>query len=363
MVATVMNGCVRVLRWALVTVAAAGSFPFAAVADGTPPGPSADGVFLACGAKRPDRALSSAEKARLAELTASLADKGTSRDDLGRRVKAARALGLEIGHAAAIAALERAVQDTKDDYSVRAEALAALSVIPHKSVIPMLIRALADSETRVRDRANEQLERLSGQHLWAPFRPDGAPAAPAVGVARWEQWWQASADAFTFDRWPEAALTLGVKSADRQLSATEAAWLSELNASLLDRGADHGKDPRRRAEAARGLGEIGHKDAIPALRQVMEDTTDDYAVRCEALTALSRIADKSVVPILIRALGDDQLQRRASWQLIWLSGTTLGLTFGPETSREEEIAILTDKWTQWWEENQDTFVFDLRRML
>lgn len=317
------------------------------------------------GPKQADRVLSPADAERLASLSALLLDKGASQDDRARRARAARALGLEIGHRNAIIPLRRVIEDATDHPYVRREALAALSVIADKSVVPILIQALADDHPQVRERAADQLMRLSGETLGMPLTADGIPVPTGRATAVWEQWWRENEPTFTFNRWSQAATSLGVMAADRVLEPGQRAWLDEVIRSLLDYGEGDSRSSLRRADAARTLGEIGHRDAIPALKQVFEDTTLAWELRYVALTALSQIPDKSVVPVLIQALGDREpnIFYHAVKLLQNVSGEPVGLRFASGTPLEQEQPAVIARWQRWWRENREWFVFDRRRLL
>jgi HEAT repeat protein len=62
------------------------------------------------------------------------------------------------------------------------------------------------------------------------------------------------------------------------------------------------KNPYVRATAAKVLGEIGDKTAVPALIKALKDENPD--VRTAAAEALGKIGDKRAVPHLIKALKD-----------------------------------------------------------
>ncbi len=78
--------------------------------------------------------------------------------------------------------------------------------------------------------------------------------------------------------------------------------ITELLGKLKD------TDTRVRKSAARALGLIKDKSAVPALIEILKG--DDWRVRQAAVQALGQIKDKSAVPALMEALKDDDWRVR-----------------------------------------------------
>lgn len=151
--------------------------------------------------------------------------------------------------------------------------------------------------------------------------------------------------------------------ADQTLSAEEAKRLAELMRKLEDRKVSM----REREEAARKIGEeLPHKSAIPVLAKVVKDTKDNRDVRYWALTALSQIADKSVIPLVIEALSDPtpQIRFRADEQLWKLAGERPHnvIVSSPDIS-SKELGTALSSWKKWWQKNKKTFKFVRTRVL
>lgn len=163
--------------------------------------------------------------------------------------------------------------------------------------------------------------------------------------------------------------------ADRSLTAQEATKLVELTVVVTGRPLPRSRPSSlswrvagtlaRRREAARRLGEeLGHLAAIPVLLSVLEDEGEDRGVRYAALTSVSLIADKSIVPLILKFLEDpDQsIRSRAQEQLMKLSGRSPSFGLGDHVPQEERAKAVAE-WRAWWEENKEIFVFDRSRML
>ena len=93
------------------------------------------------------------------------------------------------------------------------------------------------------------------------------------------------------------------------------------------------KDPSPvlREAAARGLGWPGNREAVPALRTLVE-TEDVAAVKAAALQALGRIGDASARPLLVAAANDrDAAVREAA---LW------GVALGPLVDSSDRVGHL-----------------------
>jgi HEAT repeat protein len=85
------------------------------------------------------------------------------------------------------------------------------------------------------------------------------------------------------------------------------------NTASLIRDLGH-KDWHVRSSAAKALGQIGNKKAVPALIKTLKDKNED--VREEAATALGEIKDPIAIPALIKAMKDGRyVHSRIAWAL------------------------------------------------
>jgi hypothetical protein len=139
--------------------------------------------------------------------------------------------------------------------------------------------------------------------------------------------------------------------------------LSDLERSemtrLLGIASDSEKALERRREAVRLLGiYVGHRDCIAPLKNLVDDGSNPTELRRDAIVALSLIADKAVIPILIDYLGDPEfrMRLRAQGQLILLAPKA-GTAYSTLRSAED-CAKAVAEWQRWWEASAETFVFD-----
>jgi len=94
-------------------------------------------------------------------------------------------------------------------------------------------------------------------------------------------------------------------------------------------------EPSIRASVAKLLGDIGDAAVAPDLIEVLEYDDDDRA-RWEAAWSLGRIGDEQAIPALIDALNDTSEDVR--WFSSWSLRTLTGEDFGPDY----------DTWSAWW---------------
>jgi hypothetical protein len=139
--------------------------------------------------------------------------------------------------------------------------------------------------------------------------------------------------------------------------------LSDLERSemtrLLGIASDSQKPLERRREAVYLLGiYVGHRDCIAPLKNLVDDASNPIELRRDAIVALSLIADKAVIPILIDYLGDPEfrMRLRAQGQLILLAPKA-GTAYSTLRSAED-CAKAVAEWQRWWEASAETFVFD-----
>jgi hypothetical protein len=154
--------------------------------------------------------------------------------------------------------------------------------------------------------------------------------------------------------------------ADRALTNDEVSQLVKMVTVMVDAR----QDDSARVKAAREIGfQIAHESAISALLHVARNQKEPKDLRYMSVTALSWIASKSVVPLLIEFLddADSNIRHRAVEQLFKLS-------VGGKVKDREELyhGIRAAKdvrkeaarwWREWWEKNKDEFVFDRGNVL
>jgi hypothetical protein len=153
------------------------------------------------------------------------------------------------------------------------------------------------------------------------------------------------------ERRSEGGDLLGNIPADRRLSPSDSWLLANLSDYLIDKGQTSG-----RTRAARELGYLGHKHAIPALLAVARDTSERLAVRGDCVIALGMIRDKRIVDFMINEfLRDPQLESAALAALVGLVGRPPALydtswagsvRHPPKDAKERAVYI--DTWRQWW---------------
>lgn len=147
--------------------------------------------------------------------------------------------------------------------------------------------------------------------------------------------------------------------ADRELTCEEQARVDEL-VKIID---DKREKPFKRAVAAMLLGEeIAHKSAIPILSALARDGKEHARVKYKAVTALSQIEDKAVMPIIIDALKDKHVDVRLSAMEQLRKLTTNNFGFHPKDTQEGRVAAV-EKWKNWWQANKETFEMDRRKAL
>ncbi len=148
--------------------------------------------------------------------------------------------------------------------------------------------------------------------------------------------------------------------ARRELSDRERAELQRL-AKI---GSDGEQPLARRSQAVRLLGErLAHIDCIEPLRRILDNASESQELRYAALTAMSRIADKSVVPILMAQLDDPNwaFRLRLTGQLGKFTGGQSFQFYGRTTDERWVKAVAT--WKQWWKENENDLVPDRMRTI
>jgi len=140
--------------------------------------------------------------------------------------------------------------------------------------------------------------------------------------------------------------------ADKVLTVEEATQIVELSLLLVNK--DKPVEQRRNAAESIGL-KMPHRAAVPALIQVIADNKDELRVRSGAITALSQVNDKSVIPLLISAFRYPDLRSRACEQLRKLYGYNNVPPFGltPQSSEKEGEQVIK-VWEDWWKMNEAT---------
>lgn len=150
-----------------------------------------------------DRRLTEQEATEILTLSDSLIDSRTHWID---RKRAARRLGLDLGHKHCIPALLAVLRDQKDTFRVRQGCVLALSWIADRRVVDFLIEALLDPERNVAIQAHVQLQKLTGQ----PFQLDEYDPDPKSEMRKrhyqqWRQWWELHRDEANI-KWNDALI-------------------------------------------------------------------------------------------------------------------------------------------------------------
>jgi len=241
------------------------------------------------------------------------------------RLAAAMAIG-KIGPAAHSAVPVLAGLTSSDaDADVRERACESLGAIGDPRAVPALVKALADSEDRVRSTAAESLGRLG-----IKARKAVPTLAAALGDGN-SQVRKAAAESLS-------SMSPGVKAAVPALSealSDENAYVRWASAEALGREGTAAaeavpalvkalkhEDFRTRWEAAQALGQIGEAsgEAVPALIDLLQD----YQCADDAATALGRIGHraKPAIPALERCAsqGDERLRSAAAEALKKIRG-------------------------------------------
>lgn len=156
-------------------------------------------------------------------------------------------------------------------------------------------------------------------------------------------------------------------AADRKLTPKERKEMDAAIQVLLDRK----RKLEERKKAAEVLGyRIAHQEAIEPLKRIAFNKREERELRYWAVTALSLIADKRVIPLLIDLAIDDKVGGRAAEQLRKLTGMRLPPGIEPMKKGEKWRDWWTRNkvryhkaWLNWWEKNKGTFVFNRLRAM
>ena len=139
-------------------------------------------------------------------------------------------------------------------------------------------------------------------------------------------------------------------AARRELNSEDLQGLLSLTEVLIDPDASKSE----REAAIKKLGQVyKHKLAIPALLAVIRDRNEEYYTRSKSVRALSYIADRRVIDLLIDILSfdDRQIASLAQRQLRKITGQNMNYDHGGDvTTRTSQAKI----WRQWWDDNRDT---------
>jgi hypothetical protein len=140
---------------------------------------------------------------------------------------------------------------------------------------------------------------------------------------------------------------------DRGLSAEEAEKLVSTVVVLLDKQAELG----RRMAARDRLGvQFHHRAGVPALRAVMQDESEGYILRLNAMRDVLRIGPPEPLTDVIPLLRSADLRVRSGAHELLCAQYRPGREFGfvagapPEAN---ELAIR--KWEEWWRASKADF--------
>lgn len=155
-------------------------------------------------------------------------------------------------------------------------------------------------------------------------------------------------------------------AADRTLTKEEKEWLTAMRGYLKQplpikypSGPLHAYDRavRWRGEAVFRLGLfLAHSEIIPDLETILNNQEEAEGVRIKAVYALSVIPDKAAIPVLIRALADENPTIRFNaWDRLFGLGVGRDLGLDSNTSIEKCRQQRT-LYEVWWSEHQDNFI-------
>jgi HEAT repeat protein/cyclophilin family peptidyl-prolyl cis-trans isomerase len=274
-------------------------------------------------------------------------------DPEGRvRRRAALAIG-RTGMPAGVAPLVKALGDP--DVDMRQTAAFALGVLGDNAAAAPLAAALQDADHAVRGRAAEALglldakahaaaigELVSGYvraGVLASIAPDDQtyPMAPEIEAARLGIY--ALARLKAYDPLASALLDANgqpvstwwpIAYAFRRVEDSRAA--QPMRALLRVQG------QYTRAFAARGLGVVKAKDAVPDLLSIAADVVRQPAPAVEAIRSLGEIGDRAAAPVLRKVLAIPKLDSGVRAEAV----KALGSTATPEEEGEFLLDLLSD---------------------
>ena len=168
----------------------------------------------------------------------------------------------------------------------------AIFVVLMIAVVPAVVLLVREVSQRVRSRrALEQL--AEARALFASLAPTADPAAIVGALAP-------RFDGATLERAMEAAIREGDGEVRRRaIETTEKLGLTVKLATRVREA----RSWSERAHAAEVLGLIGSPLAVPALVECLRDPyEDDASVKRAAATALARIREPGVIPLLVAEL-------------------------------------------------------------
>ena len=210
----------------------------------------------------------------------------------------------------AIPVFSRLLRD--EDFTVREEMLAALVKIGGPAV-PELSRALGYADVHSRANLIDALAEIGEPAVWALVE------ALRYGDTKWKAAWKlrdigepaVPALARAFEDMNPAAGSILLEMAKYDYSGKSKPAVVAAFAGALKRFS-----AQVQKEAARSLGEIGDKRAVPALVGALQDM--DGNVRIEIVRALGKIGDKSALPALVGLAekDPDESVRKAAKEVI-----------------------------------------------
>lgn len=214
-----------------------------------------------------------------------------------------------------------AILETKDERQL-AYALELLAPARDRALVPALLPLLAHPSAEIRASALRPLQRVGGPaNLEAiePLADDPAPEVRQAAISfllthapdrreRLRQYLEPSHPA-----WLGAIIWIGEHGSREERSLIDAGTIEALLGALQ---ASEGS--AERAHVARALGAIGEPSLLEPLKKLAEHGTPEVAA--QALEAISRIGDASLLPWLISLL-DDPRRRKAARHAISAFGS------------------------------------------
>ena len=233
-----------------------------------------------------------------------------------------------------------------DNVLVREAAAKAMGYYPRARAIPILKKALRDSDWRIRKAAAESLKKqkwtpdnasdnaffLAADQNWAGLIKQGESALKALKLtlndpAGWVR--RSALETITAIKVPDDKMLMKIvddKSPKIRSAATLAlgrAYSPKAEAKLISLLND--SDKQVKLAAINSLGRIKSKKAVPALIKLLK--SNDRNIRIEAVAALGMSGDKSAIPELA------QIAEKDSWEIRKKAISGLGGLNTPESTK------------------------------
>jgi HEAT repeat protein len=243
-----------------------------------------------------------------------------------------------------------------DDYEVRAEAVLLLQEAKDRTRAgKLLLDLLRDEDEEVREMAAtalgkvkykggvDALRALLGKEKEFSVRKSAFLSLFAIGGDKVEN---------------DLVMALKDEFENGRVQAACATLLGNITSSKAEEAlieALESFDENVRLAAVTSVTKLKPEKAVDGVMGLTEDTS--VLVRAEAARALGEIGNKKAVPNLIRMLeaGESlQVLENATRSLIKLTGEAKGMQYDQEADSEEKQAVLK-AWEDWWEEHRGEY--------